>query len=81
MVDLILINSIVVIGMLAGLSTFRDQIVQFFGDAAVALESVDQSYSFTVGATTSLYEDPAPTVTDPNLAPPAGIAFIDATIE
>lgn len=81
MVDLILINSIVVIGMVAGLSTFRDQMVQFFGDTAVALESLDQSYSYTVGASMSMYADPPPTVSDPNLAPPAGIDFVDATAE
>jgi uncharacterized membrane protein YccF (DUF307 family) len=40
-----------------GAMTIRDQIIQEFGDAAVALENLDQSYSFTVSGVTSEYDD------------------------
>lgn len=44
--DLILISSILVIGLLVGLVSVRDQIVQEFGDMAVAVGNLNQSYSF-----------------------------------
>lgn len=80
-VDLILITSIVCLGAIVGLASFRDQAVQYFGDAAVALESLNQSYSFTVGTVTSKYVDPAPVVTDPVDAAPACIGIVDAITE
>lgn len=80
-VDLILINSIVGLGMVVGLATFRDQANQFFGDSAVALENIDQSYSFTVGTVTSVYVDPGPNITDPAGDFPACMAIVAATPE
>lgn len=53
----LLLITIVGIGMVCGLVTMRDQFAQQFGDVASALEQVNQSYSFTVGTTTSLYHD------------------------
>jgi len=53
----LLLVTILGIGMVCGLVTMRDQFAQQFGDVASALEQVDQSYSFTVGTTTSLYHD------------------------
>jgi hypothetical protein len=44
--DLILISSILVIGLLVGLVSLRDQIVQELGDVAVAVGNLNQSYSF-----------------------------------
>jgi hypothetical protein len=44
--DLILISSILVIGLLVGLVSVRDQIVQELGDVAVAVGNLNQSYSF-----------------------------------
>src|SRR5437016_3454795 len=44
--ELILIMSIVGIGMIVGLSTYRDQLVLEFTDLGVALANFDQSYSF-----------------------------------
>ncbi len=63
--DYILIASIVVIGAVCGLVTLRDAVVQNLGDVAIALESLDQSYTvnFTLsnGAAFSFgYPDPAP---------------------
>ncbi len=44
--DLLLISTILVIGLLVGLATVRDQIVQELGDVAVAVGNLNQSYSF-----------------------------------
>lgn len=48
--DLILISAILVIGTMVGLVTLRDQVIQELGDIAVAIGSLNQSYSFS-GAT------------------------------
>ena len=48
--ELILITVVLVIGGIVGLSTFREQLVQEFGDASLAVGSLNQSYSFA-GAT------------------------------
>ena len=69
----VLFLTICAIGIIPGLVSIRDQIVQHFGDTAVALDQLDQSYSFTVGTVTSSYADPAPTLTDPANDEPAGI--------
>lgn len=47
--ELILIATVVLIGALVGLSTYRDQLVQEFGDAALAVGALNQSYSFSGG--------------------------------
>lgn len=38
--------TITVLGTIVGLATLRDHVDQQFGDLAVALDSVDQSFSF-----------------------------------
>lgn len=63
----LLIGSIVVIGSIVGLVTFRDQVVQELGDLAVALESLDQSYTSSIGA----YVDDPPLVGNIAGSPPA----------
>lgn len=45
--ELILIATILVIGMVVGLTTIRDQVVQELGDVAQAIANVNQSYSFS----------------------------------
>ena len=45
--DLILVSTILVIGLLVGLVSLRDQIVQEFGDMAMAVGNMNQSYSFS----------------------------------
>ncbi|QDT85046.1 hypothetical protein [Gimesia chilikensis] len=74
----VLMLTILIIGIIPGVATLRDHIVQKFGDTAVALESIDQSYSYTVNGVTSEYEDSdTGTLTDPlNDAP----ADLDLTI-
>ncbi len=48
--ELILVVTIVVLGMVVGLTTVRDQVVQELGDVAIAIAHLNQSYSFS-GAT------------------------------
>lgn len=43
--DLILVTTIVVLGMLVGLVTLRDQVLQELGDLATAVGQLNQSYS------------------------------------
>jgi hypothetical protein len=61
--ELVLIGTILVIGMIVGLATVRDQVVQELGDLALAIAQVNQSYSWSgiTGHTSSV----------------AGSAFID----
>lgn len=69
LVATLLLYAVLVLGMTVGLVTLRDQIVQEFGDLAVALESLDQSFSVHgVGFTDSS------SVTDPADEEPAGLS-------
>jgi Flp pilus assembly pilin Flp len=43
--SMLLLVVIVAIGAVVGLNTFRDQLVQQFGDVATALDHLDQSFS------------------------------------
>jgi Flp pilus assembly pilin Flp len=45
---LILVTTLVALGAIVGLAHFRDQIAQQFGDAAVALDRLDQSFSYRI---------------------------------
>jgi len=58
--DLILISSILVIGLLVGLVSVRDQIVQELGDMAVAVGNLNQSYSFAAHAVTYVDDNGTP---------------------
>lgn len=71
---MILWFTIVCLGAIPGLIALRDQISQEFGDMSVALESLDQSYSFSVGTLTSEYADTPTALTDPDGAEPACIS-------
>ncbi|MCH8922520.1 MAG: hypothetical protein IIA67_05160 [Planctomycetes bacterium] len=44
--ELVLIGTVLVIGMLVGLVSVRDQVVQEMGDLAEAASDFDQSFSF-----------------------------------
>ena len=48
--ELVLIATILVIGMIVGLHTVRNAVVQELGDIALAIGSINQSYSYA-GAT------------------------------
>ena len=65
--SVLLLTTILAIGAIVGLTSVRNQIVQEFGDMAVALESLNQS--FTMGTIT--FVDPPTTLTDPAGAEPA----------
>ena len=44
--ELILVATILVIGLIAGLATVRDQVVTELADVAAAISDLDQSFSF-----------------------------------
>ena len=44
--DLLLLCTILVLGVIVGLTTLRDQVVQELGDLAGAIGEMNQSYSF-----------------------------------
>ena len=89
-VSLIFVTSILALGAIVGLAVLRNQVVQEFGDVAVALDQLDQSFSYTIRVDgnrdgdfldpqdttlTASYADPAPTLTDPLNAAPAGLVL------
>lgn len=45
--ELVLIATITVIGLIAGLATVRDQVIQELGDVAIAIGQINQSYSWS----------------------------------
>ena len=45
--ELVLIATVMVIGLLAGMTTVRDQVVQELADVADAVSEIDQSYFYT----------------------------------
>lgn len=47
-IGLILMTSVVALGTTVGLSTYRDHVVQQFGDSAVALRGLRQDYQYRV---------------------------------
>lgn len=82
--ELILIATILVIGLIVGLATVRDQVVQELGDLATAIGNVNQSYSYngvkgcTAETAGSMFEDNSDFCDnrgiDPSDAEPAGIS-------
>jgi len=68
--------TILVLGMTVGIVTLRDQIVQEYGDLAVALDSLNQSWTATINGQTRGYTD-VPSLTPPADEPgvePAGLS-------
>jgi Flp pilus assembly pilin Flp len=45
--ELVLVATILVIGMIVGLTTVRDQVVQELADVAGAISDINQSYSYS----------------------------------
>ena len=76
--QVILFSSIMCIGAMVGLTTFRDQIVQQFGDTAMALENINQTWS---AGTFGGFVDTGTPTTDPIDSPPAGLGFTPPTPE
>jgi len=46
-IELILLSTIVVIGIIVGLATYRDSVMQELADTGIAISVLDQSYSMT----------------------------------
>jgi len=44
--ELVMVATVMVVGMLVGMTTVRDQVVQELADVADAISEIDQSYSF-----------------------------------
>jgi hypothetical protein len=88
--ELILVATILVLGMIVGLVSLRDQIVQELGDVAAAFSQLNQSYSFsgvtghtasTAGSQFLDQTDFCDATPDAAAAPPVCILLIDATAE
>ncbi len=71
--DLVLVSTILVIGLIVGLVSVRDQIAQEFGDMAVAVGNLNQSYSFAAHSVTLTLDGTPYTFTS------AGSSFDDET--
>lgn len=81
--ELVLIGTILVLGVVVGLATVRDQVVQELGDLALAISNINQSYSFsgvtghTSSVAGSIFDDTldfCDANTDPANAEPACIS-------
>lgn len=64
---LVLVTTIVAFGVLTGVATLREQIVQEFGDLALAIENLNQSYTGPFAT----FTDPGPFPSDTANAAPA----------
>lgn len=72
----LLMATILGIGVLVGIATYRDQVVQEFGDIADSLESLDQSYCFKIGDKEHRFDDEnTKSIQQIDGQPPAGIRF------
>ncbi len=56
-IEMILISTVVIIGLLAGLSAYRDAIVQELGDSAAGVASLQQSFSVQSVSLSGRYGD------------------------
>jgi hypothetical protein len=79
-VEVIFVSLLLVFGAIAGLTSYRDGVVQELGDTAVAIRHLDQSFSYdlTTGGgtvTRSFTDTNINTLTDPAGAAPAGLSL------
>jgi hypothetical protein len=72
--SLILLTTIIALGAIVGLVSLRDQVIQEMGDYAIALENLNQSFSFSGGT----FTDSGPFPVDPPGEAPACIAICDS---
>lgn len=80
----VLLATLIGIGMIVGVDTFRTSLTQEYGDAAAALERLDQSYEYTIrapsGALISQSVNVPPNAKGPNDSPdvpPPGISIAE----
>jgi len=80
-IEVVFVTLLLVFGVIAGLTSYRDAIAQELGDTAVALDHVDQSFSYTLvtggGPVVRQFVD-SPTLSDPVNAAPAGLSLTTA---
>jgi hypothetical protein len=55
--EYLLMGTVITLGVLVGLVSYRDALVLEYGDVATAFKRIDQSYSFTISGTTYSYTD------------------------
>ncbi|MHB8901758.1 MAG: hypothetical protein ACYC6Y_23630 [Thermoguttaceae bacterium] len=75
----LLLYTILVLGITVGLITLRDQLVQEYGDLAVALDHLDQSWSVTVNGNTRGFTDTS-SLTDLSNQEPAGLSVQETPV-
>jgi len=79
--EVIFVTLLLVFGAIAGLTSYRDAISQELGDTAVALDSIDQSFNYTLTTggvpVVRSYSDTT-TLTDPANTAPAGLSLTTA---
>lgn len=68
-----LMSVMIALGLLVGLSNVRMELTQQFGDVSQALESLDQSYSYTVNNVTTTFTDTYDLPAQSVHTPPAGM--------
>src|SRR5690242_15748124 len=72
----LLMATVLGIGVLVGIATYRDHVVQEFGDIADSLESLDQSYCFKIGDKEHRFDDKGTkSIQQTEGQGPAGIQF------
>lgn len=79
--QLVLYTAVVILGAIVGISAVRDSVVQEFGDLAAALESLNQSYSFSVGTCVSQYTDFADVTTPVAAGSCTTVGYAPASLE
>ena len=89
-VSMILATSVFTLGVLVGLSTLRDHVMQQYGDVAVGLDQLDQSWEYQYQIDLNGDGDgtdpgecefsgrfvDSSTLTDPATTAPAGLVFV-----
>ena len=74
--ELILIATLVVIGIIVGLATLRDSVVGELGDTAAAVGQVNQSYDIQIGDSSNTTANSELTIVDSNGATPGGTVTV-----
>lgn len=75
--ELVFIMSIVTLGMIVGLTTYRDQLVLEFADLGAALGAFDQSYSFGAITGTNYSLAGSTFLDNPNFCATQCVAIVD----
>ena len=84
--EVIFVSLVLVFGAIAGLTSYRDGVVQELGDTSVAISSIDQSFTYNLtiggGTVTRSFTDTNTLTEYPAGAAPAGLSLtVTATAE